>query len=93
MEPPFTTVDDFRMLLNARADPNVRGSEGESVWWKILTFAMPSCVEAMRELLLDAGAVEDKALKAQWEGCKEAIMCESSWMERRHRDPEEPHFK
>jgi len=81
------------MLLNARANPNVRGSEGESVLGMILTFSMPSCVEAMRELLLDVGAVEDKALEAQWEGCKEAIMCESSWMERRHRDLEEFHFK
>ena len=93
VEPAVTTVDDFRMLLNARANPNVRGSEGDSILGRVLTFAMPSRVEVMRELLLDAGAVEDKALEAQWQGCKEAIMCESSWMEQHHRDPEEPHFQ
>ena len=90
---PLATIDDLRMLPNARADPNVRGSEDESVLERVLTFAMPSRVQAMRELLLDAGAVEDKGLKAQWQGCKETMMCESSWMERRHRDPEEPHLK
>ena len=93
VEIPFTTVADFRMLLDARADPNVRVSEGESILKTVMTFAMPSCAKEMRELLLDAGADEDKALKAQWQVCEEAMACESAWMEKRHRDPEEPHFK
>ena len=93
VEIPFTTVEDLRMLLDARADPNVRGSEGMSILKTVLSFAMPSCVKEMRELLLDAGADEDKALKAQWHVCEEAMACESAWMEKRHREPEEPHFK
>ena len=87
VSPAFTSIEDFKMLLNARANPNARKPGCLSSLAKVLTFAMPCHVKEMRELLLDAGAVETNALKMQWDLRQRADASEAAWQKAFHNDP------
>ena len=52
-----------------------------------MTFAPAEHVKNMRQLLLDAGAIEDAELKERWVQRRNADACEDAWLRNFHGDP------
>ena len=86
-QPTRCTVEDLKKLLDARADPNIIIGDDISPLFKVLGFAHADRVGAMRDLLLQAGAVENNAAKERWVIRRNADACEDAWMRNFHRDP------
>ena len=88
--PVRSDVADLRVLLEARADPNVILGPGDiSPLRNVMTFARACDVHEMRLLLLEYGAKESEADKEQWESRKHYDMIEPAWMANFHRDDRE----
>ena len=52
-----------------------------------MTFAPAEHVKNMRQLLLDAGAIEDAELKERWVQRRNADAFEDAWLRNFHGDP------
>ena len=52
-----------------------------------MTFAPAEHVKIMRQLLLDAGAIEDAELRERWVQRRNADACEDAWLRNFHGDP------
>ena len=88
--PSRSRVEDLRILLEARADPNATVGVGNiSPLRNVVAFAHPCNVREMRLLLLDYGAVESSAELKRWENREEYDMMEPRWLAARHRDDRE----
>ena len=85
--PARGAVEDLKKLLAAGADPNITLSGGMHPLSKVMTFAHADRVGPMRDLLLQAGAVESEDAKEQWKIRHRADACEEAWMRNFHRDP------
>ena len=79
--------EDLKKLLDARADPNINLSGDIHPLIKVMTFAPVDRVSAMRDLLLQAGAVECCDAEKQWVIRRRADACEEAWMRNFHREP------
>ena len=80
-------VPALRTLLEARADPNVIIGFGElSPLRKVICFAQNNDVHAMRQLLLDHGATENKEDRERWAVREYSDMNERAWLMNFHRD-------
>ena len=85
--PIRSSVADLRVLLEARADPNVNIGPGAlSPLRNILSFARTCDVREMRLLLLEYGANESKADQERWEDREACDMHEKAWLANFHRD-------
>jgi len=88
--PVRSNVGDLRVLLEARADPNVKINTGSlSPLRNVMCFARPCEVREMRLLLLEHGAMESNADKKRWEEREEYDMKEPAWLTNFHRDDRE----
>jgi hypothetical protein len=88
--PVRSSTEDLRVLLEARADPNVKINTGSlSPLRNVMCFARPCDVREMRLLLLEHGAMESNADKKRWEECEEYDMKEPAWLANFHRDDRE----
>ena len=88
--PVRSNVGDLRVLLEARADPNVKINPGSlSPLRNVMCFARPCDVREMRLLLLEHGAMESKEDKKRWEEREEYDMKEPAWLANFHRDDRE----
>ena len=76
--PARMSAEDLKKLLDAKADPNITLSGDIHPLMKVMTFAAAETVGPMRDLLLQAGAVETNELKERWvircraDACEEA---------------------
>ena len=85
--PIRSSIDDLRVLLEARADPNATVGVGNiSPLRNVMCFARPCDVREMRLLLLDHGAFESRAEKQRWSVRETCDMMEASWLADFHRD-------
>ena len=83
-------VEDLRVLLQARADPNVTIGPGSlSPLRNVMCFARPCDVREMRLLLLEHGAQESSADKKRWEDREDYDMKEPALLANFHRDDRE----
>jgi hypothetical protein len=88
--PIRSSIDDLRVLLEARADPNATVGLGNiSPLRNAMCFARPCDVREMRLLLLDHGAFESRAEKQRWSVRETCDMMEASWLADFHRDDRE----
>ena len=88
--PSYSRVEDLRILLEARADPNATVGVGNiSPLRNVMGFAHPRHVREMRLLLLDYGAFESSAEIKRWEDREKYDMMEPGWLVARHRDDRE----
>ena len=88
--PICSSVDDLRVLLTARADPNMILGPGQlSTLRNVLCFAQTCSVRDMRQELLDHGAFESKEDKRRWEIREDADLNEKAWLKNFHRDDRE----
>ena len=88
--PVRSRTEDLRVLLEARADPNVKINTGSlSPLRNVMCFARPCDVREMRLLLLEHGAMESNADKKRWEEREEYDMKEPAWLANFHRDDRE----
>lgn len=86
--PAFYTPSDLAMLLDARADPNIFLGKGHlPPLAKVMTFALREHVVEMRDLLLQAGAVNTADMKARWIRRCRVDEDEPIWLRNFHRDP------
>jgi hypothetical protein len=85
--PARMSTEDLKKLLDARADPNITLSGDIHPLLKVMTFADAGCVGPMRDLLLEAGAIESEAAKEHWRIRRHADACEEDWMRKFHHDP------
>ena len=85
--PARGTVEDLKKLLLARADPNITLCGDVHPLIKVMTFAHQDRAAPMRDLLLQAGAVESNDAKEQWELRCRADANEQAWLRNFHRDP------
>ena len=85
--PARETVEDLRALLQARADPNITLPGDIHPLAKVMTFANSDRVVPMRDLLLQAGAVESDGDKERWASRRKADACEGAWLRNFHQDP------
>ena len=85
--PARMCTEDLKKLLDARADPNITLSGDIHPLMKVMTFANADNVGPMRDLLLQAGAVETSEFKERWVHRRCADACEEAWMRNFHRDP------
>ena len=85
--PARMRTEDLKKLLNAKADPNITLSDDIHPLMKVMTFAAADNVGPMRDLLLQAGAVETGEFKERWALRCCADACEEAWMRNFHRDP------
>ncbi len=85
--PARGAVEDLKKLVDARADPNITLFGDIHPLIKVMTFAHQDRVGPMRELLLQAGAVESRDAKEQWAIRRRADACEEAWMRNFHYDP------
>eukprot|EP00973_Karenia_brevis_P060165 8371701-Karenia_brevis.AAC.1 len=81
------SAEDIRKLLDARADPNITLSGEVHPFMKVMTFADADNVGPMRDLLLQAGAIDNIDGKERWVIRRCADTCEDAWMRNFHRDP------
>ena len=89
-DPVRSRTEDLRVLLEARADPNVKINTGSlSPLRNVMCFARPCDVREMRLLLLEHGAMESNADKKRWEDREEYDMIEPAWLANFHRDDRE----
>ena len=62
------TPDALRVLLSARADPNVVAGEGDlAPLWMVMRYAHNHHVREMRDLLIEFGATNGEAELERWE--------------------------
>jgi hypothetical protein len=88
--PVRSRVEDLRVLLGARADPNVNIGPGSlSPLRNVMCFARASDVREMRLLLLEHGALESSADKKRWVEREAYDMLEPAWLSNFHRDDRE----
>ena len=60
--------DGLRVLLSARADPNVVAGEGDlPPLWRVMRYAHNQHVHEMRDLLIDFGAANGEVEVERWE--------------------------
>ena len=85
--PARGTVEDLKKSLLARADPNITLCGDVHPLIKVMTFAHQDRAAPMRDLLLQAGAVESNDAKEQWELRCRADANEQAWLRNFHRDP------
>ena len=82
-----SNVDDLRVLLTARADPNMILGPGQlSPLRNVICFAQTCNVRDMRQVLLDHGAFESKEDKRRWVIRENAEMNEKAWLKNFHKD-------
>ena len=87
------STKDLKKLLAAKADPNITLCGDIHPLLNVLTFAGANDVEAMRDLLLQAGAVESTELKERWVLRHSHDAGEAAWLRNFHGDPTlVPHF-
>ena len=85
--PARGTIEDLKKLVLARADPNITLCGDVHPLIKVMTFAHQDRAAPMRDLLLQAGAVESNDAKEQWELRCRADANEQAWLRNFHRDP------
>ena len=85
--PTRGAVEDLKKLLDAQADPNITLPGDIHPLLKVMTLALADRVGPMRDLLLQAGAVESDEAKEQWVIRRRADACEEAWMRNFHREP------
>ena len=62
------TPDALRVLLSARADPNVVAREGDHPpQWRVMRYAHNHHIHEMRDLLIEFGAANGEAELERWE--------------------------
>ena len=74
-------------LIGHCTDPNVVVDNDIPPLTNVYAFASRDHVGLMRNMLLDAGAVESDAMKERWDVRRRADACEDAWMRNFHRDP------
>ena len=85
--PVRSSVEDLRVLLVARADPNIQVTRGtlSPLRW-VMCMARPNDVREMRLLLLDHGAFESADDRKRWAEREKYDMDEPAIMYNFHRD-------
>ena len=84
--PSKSNSEDLELLLARRADPNVTSAGGFTILRRVLYFASPDNVVAMRAALLAHGAVENDADIAYWERRRRADEADQAWLRKFHDD-------
>jgi len=85
--PSLGGVAALRLLLQARADPNIEPTAGSlSPLRRVITYAPSSEVVEMRQLLLEHGAKESKDDKRRWSERCGVDKHEATWLMNFHRD-------
>ena len=80
------TPDALRVLLSARADPNVVAGEGDHLpLWRVMRYAHNQHVHEMRDLLIEFGAANGEAELERWEDRLNIDRCEPKFMREFHR--------
>ena len=77
----------MQKLLAARADPNIVVGNDIPPLINVYAFASRDHVGLMRNMLLEAGAVESDAMKERWDVRRRADASEDAWLRNFHRDP------
>ena len=85
--PARGTPEQLQKLLAARADPNIVVGNDIPPLINVYAFASRDHVGLMRNMLLEAGAVESDAMKERWGVRRRADASEDAWLRNFHRDP------
>jgi len=85
--PTRMSTEDLKKLLDARADPNITLPGSIHPLFKVMTFASADQVGPMRDLLLQAGAVESDEAKERWALRRSTDATEKAWLRNFHADP------
>ena len=84
---PFRmSIESMKKLLEARADPNITLPETLHPLMNVYAFAPADKIVEFRDILLTAGAIEDKEMKERWVIRRRADASEGAWMRRCHGD-------
>ena len=89
--PARMSIEVLKKLLDAKADPNVTLKGDIHPLMKVMTFAEADSAGPMRDLLLQAGAVESSEFKERWELRQASIASAEDWMRKFHCDPRGVH--
>ena len=84
--PSRMPVEDLKMLLQARANPNYIPPNGASPLTKVLNFGPLEHIGEMRDLLLEAGAVEDEDARSRWAISQRACLTDRAYVKRFHQE-------
>ena len=83
------TPDALRVLLSARADPNVVAGEGDLCpLMRVIIFAHEDHVHEMRDLLIDFGATNGEAELKRWKMRLDADRADPIYLREFHRSAE-----
>ena len=85
--PARMSTEDLKKLLDARADPNITLPGSIHPLFKVMTFASAEKVGPMRDLLLQAGAIETDEAKERWALRRSTDATEKAWLRNFPADP------